>query len=115
MNQQPLQFDLTRLNITELIQIIRQKTGWVIKASVPKERLMAFLYGTDQPTIDDLAGTARTRHQLQVFIEKNWDLFASQLPCKGENRGRCTIYPCPEGRHVDCFTAAEPHIRVSRE
>lgn len=110
MEQQPVQFDLMRLNATELAQIIRQRTGWVIKASVPKERLAAFLYGQAQPTPDDLAETTKTRHSLQIFIEKNWALFGSQLPCKGENRGRCTIYPCPEGRHVDCFLAAGPHI-----
>jgi hypothetical protein len=108
--QQPLQYDLMRLNITELTQLIRQRTGWVVKASVPKERMAAFLYGQDQPTAEDLADTTKTRHTLQVFIEKNWTLFGSQLPCKGENRGRCTIYPCPEGRHVDCFLAAGPHI-----
>lgn len=110
MQQQPMQFDLMRLNLTELSQLIRQRTGWVMKASVPKERLVSFLYGTDQPTEADLAASAQTRHRLQVFIEKNWSQFASQLPCRGENRGRCTIYPCPEGRHADCFLSAGPHI-----
>ena len=110
MQPQAVQIDLTRLNVTELTQLIRQRTGWVMKASVPKERLAAFLYGTEQPTAEDLAESTKTRHTLQVFIEKNWALFGSQLPCKGETRGRCTIHPCPEGRHADCFIAAGPHI-----
>jgi len=110
MQQPPMHIDLMRLNITELTQLIRQRMGWVVRASVSKERLTAFLYGTAQPTEEDLAETTKTRVTLQVFIEKNWSLFASQLPCKGENRGRCIIYPCPEGRHIDCFLAAGPHI-----
>lgn len=110
MHQQPMQFDLMLLNVTELTQLLRQRTGWVVKSTLSKERLASFLYGQAQPTAEDLADTTKTRHSLQVFIEKNRSLFDSQLPCKGENRGCCTIYPCPEGRHVDCFLAAGPHI-----
>lgn len=108
--QQPMQFDLMVCNFTELAQLIRQRTGWVMKASVPKVRLVSFLYGTAQPTAEDLAESTKTRNTLQLFIRDNWSLFASQLPCKGENRGCCTIYPCSEGRHADCFLAAGPHI-----
>lgn len=105
-----MQIDLRLLNITELTQLLRQSTGWVVRASVSKERLASFLYGFEQPTAEDLAESTKTRISLQVFIEKNRTVFDSQLPCKGENKGRCTIYPCPEGRHADCFLAAGPHI-----
>ena len=105
-----IQYDLTLLNTTELTQLIRQRTSWVVKASVPKERLAAFLYGQAHPTAEDLAETTMTRYKLQLFIEKNWSLFGSQIPCRGENRGKCTIYMCPEGRHVDCYLSAEPHV-----
>jgi len=110
MEQQPMQFDLMRLNVTELSQLIRQRTGWVVKVSVPKERLVGFLYGQLQLTAEDLADTTQSRRSLQVFIEKNWTWVNSQLPCKGENRGKCSIYPCPEGRHLDCFNAAGPQV-----
>lgn len=107
---QPIQYDLMRLNVTELRQLIRHSLGLVIRASVPKERLVSFLYGQANPTEADLAGTVSSRQTLQNFIEKNWSLFGSQLPCKGETRGKCTIHLCPEGRHVDCFNSARPHI-----
>jgi len=105
-----MQLDLTLLNVTELTQLIRQRTGWVVRSTVPKERLASFLYGYEQPTAEDLADSNKTRHSLAVFIDKNRVAFDSQLPCKGENRGRCTIYLCPEGRHADCFISASPHI-----
>ena len=104
--------NLTLLNDTELRYLIRRQTGLVLKRSVTKERLIELMSGDEwqTPHPDEVSPSTETRRQLQVYIEKNWSGISSQLPCKGENRGRCTIYPCPEGRHVDCLLSATPHM-----
>lgn len=102
---------LETLNVTELAYIIRRQTGVVVKRSLPKERLIELIeYGT-QPTPDEIAGSTTTRKELQQFIEKNWTWVNSQLPCKGPDKGKCTIYPCPEGRHADCMMSAGDQVK----
>lgn len=106
--------DLNALNNSELAHLIRRQTGLVVKRSVSRERLIQILeYGASYgPTPDEVSPTQETRRKLQVYIEKNWVGIQSQLPCKGENKGRCTIYGCPEGRHVDCYNSALPHMKL---
>lgn len=104
--------DLRELNTTELLAIIRQQTGLVVKRSVPKDRLIQLVEEGTKPAQEELSGTNGTRRILQLFIEKNWSWINSQLPCKGPNRGKCTVYQCPEGRHLDCYGANREHIRV---
>lgn len=103
---------LHTLNATELAHLIRRQTGLVVKRSVGRERLIEILENGGGPAAHEVSPTQETRRKLQLYIEKNWTNIQSQLPCKGENRGRCTIYGCPEGRHVDCFQSASPHMRV---
>lgn len=104
--------DLRYLNYTELSLIYRRQTGLVVKRMVPKERIIQFIYGQAQPTHDEVSPTTESRRKLQVYIEQNKTWVESQIPCKGENRGKCTIYPCPEGRHLDCWLAAAPHVKA---
>lgn len=103
---------LHTLNNTELAQLIRRHTNLVVKRAVPRERLIQLLEDGGLPTLDEVSPTTESRKKLQLYVEKNWMGIQSQLPCKGENRGRCTIYPCPEGRHVDCLISATPHMRL---
>jgi hypothetical protein len=113
MNQVAEDMDnLELLNITELTYLIRRQTGLVVKRSVSKERLIQLLEYGGLPTAEEISPTTESRKRLQLYIEKNWTGIQSQLPCKGENRGRCTIYPCPEGRHIDCLLSATPHMKV---
>jgi len=104
--------NLDDLNVTELLAILRSQTRMVLRRSVPRERLVRLLEEGGKPPPNELAGTNETRRILQGFLEKNWSWICSQLPCKGENAGKCTIYPCPEGRHLDCYTANKENIRV---
>lgn len=104
--------DLNQLNITELAYIIRRQTGMVVKRSVPKERLVDILENGKKLEESEICYSTETRKKLQVFIEKNWKWVESQLPCKGENRGKCTVYNCPEGRHADCLIGAGPQLSV---
>ncbi len=103
---------LHTLNDSALAHLIRRQTGMVVRRSVGRNRLIQILENGGGPAADEVAPTQETRRKLQVYIEKNWTNIQSQLPCKGENRGRCTIYNCPEGRHVDCYLSALPHMRV---
>lgn len=97
--------NLGDLNRTELLSIIRRHTGLVVKRQVPLERLVELVETGATPKDEELAGTNRTRRSLQDLILKNWDWVNSQLPCTGPHRGQCTIYPCPEGRHLDCYVS----------
>lgn len=113
MNQVAQDMDLLyMLNTTELMTLIRRQTGMVVKRSVSKERMVQIIEGGAPIVQEEVSETTESRKKLQLYIEKNWDGIQSQLPCKGENRGRCTIYPCPEGRHVDCLASAAPHMKV---
>jgi hypothetical protein len=103
---------LEDLNLTELLAILRSQTRMVLKRSVSRERLIQLIEEGGQPLPEELSGTNETRRILQTFLEKNWSVVVSQIPCKGENAGKCTIYPCPEGRHLDCYTSNKEHIRV---
>lgn len=99
------QIALEYLNVTELRQMLA-KDGRRVKASVPKERLVHLIQYGERPQPDEISGTAGTRTKLQNWVERNWANINSQLPCHGENRGRCTVYPCSDGKHLDCFLAA---------
>lgn len=103
---------LNLLNNTELAQLVRSQTGLVIARSVSRERLIEMLASGQPPRPEEVSATNESRKRLQLYVEKSWNGIQSQLPCKGENRGRCTIYPCPEGRHVDCLLAAGPHLKM---
>lgn len=103
---------LHSLNFTELAYIFRRQTGLAIKRSVPITRLIQLLEDSGLPLADEISPTTDSRKRLQLYIEKNWNAINSQLPCKGNDRGHCTVYNCPEGRHIDCLLSATPHMNV---
>lgn len=100
------------MNRTELLQILStEKYGYLrVRASVPLERLAHLVRTMEQPTSEEIALTADSRRKLHMWIDKNRLQIESQLPCSGPNRGKCTIYPCSEGKHLDCFLAAQKHM-----
>lgn len=113
MDQVAVDMDILHLmNCTELTQLIRRQTGMVVAKSIGKDRMIQLLQYGGHPEPHELSKTDDSRKRLQLYIEKNWTGIQSQLPCKGENRGRCTIYPCPEARHIDCLLAAGPHLKM---
>lgn len=101
---------LEHFNRTELCELIRRYTGAIVKRSLPKERLIELVETETQPQPDELAGTTQSRVRLQQFMEKHWGMIASQLPCSGPTKGKCSVHNCPDGRHIDCYMRAEPHI-----
>lgn len=98
--------EYTMCNATELIESIRRRTGVVVKRALPRERLIQILESGIVPPAEEWSDTMESRRHLQIFVEKNWDWISSQIPCTGEGRGKCTTYPCPEARHLDCFQAS---------
>jgi len=97
---------LEHMNTTELRQIILKQSGHRVKASIPKDRLVELARTGDVPGVSEVSGTAHTRQKLQTWVAGNWIRISSQLPCSGENKGRCTVYPCSDGKHLDCYLAA---------
>lgn len=100
------------MNRSELLQILAsEKYGFLrIRAAVPHERLAHLVRTQEQPNPEELSLVSDSRRRLQVWIDKNKIQIESQLPCKGPNRGKCTIYPCSDGKHFDCLLAAEKYM-----
>jgi len=103
---------LEYLNKTELLQILSNAGHGNLRLSarVPQERLITLIRTGNPPRPDELAGTTETRKKLQVWVAGNWGSIGSQLPCSGTNKGRCTVYPCSEGRHLECYLSAKEHL-----
>lgn len=97
---------LETLNFTELLEIIRHQLGVRLKRSVPKERLIQLIYEGGKPLEEELSGTGESRKKLELALAGKWSSVVSQLPCKGATRGKCTVHPCTESRHLDCFIEA---------
>ncbi len=100
------------MNRTELLQILsKEEYGHLrLRATVSQERLAELVRTKEKPKQEEIAQTAATRQRLQLWIEKNWTQIGSQLPCSGPNRGKCTIYPCSEGKHLDCYLSAQKYM-----
>lgn len=105
---------LDRYNRTEMVEFIRRYTGKIVRRSLPIERLWELTSqgAAAAPRDDELSATNGTRVTLERFITNNWVRINSQLPCSGELKGKCTVYPCSEGRHLACFTSVPPHLMV---
>lgn len=95
--------DFNTLNQSELLEIVRLSSGQRFKYSTPADYLVLFLQGQTPLNREYLSGTVETRARLERWILNEWNAVESQLPCKGANRGHCTIYPCADGRHLDCW------------
>lgn len=100
------------MNQTELLQILStDRYGNLrLRANVPQERLAHLVRTMERPAPEEIAATADSRRRLQLWIEKTWSQIGSQLPCSGPNKGKCLIYPCSEGKHLDCYLAAQKHM-----
>lgn len=99
-------------NRTELAEIVRRRTQKVVRHSLPIERLRHLAVTGEMPSDTEISGSMQTRISLERFILSKWVEINSQLPCSGELRGRCTVYPCSEGRHAACFMQVPPHMMV---
>ena len=100
------------MNHTELLKILAsEKYGYLrLRIGIPIERLAHLVRTGERPLPEELALTSDTRRRLQIWIERNWTQIGSQLPCSGPNKGKCTIYPCSEGKHLDCYLAAQKYM-----
>lgn len=113
---------LEHLNTSELLDIIRRDPRarrdveapvygcWRLRRSLPREVLIEIIQTGRYPEVEELAATVDSRKRLEDWIQQNFVLIESQLPCTGSDRGKCTRYPCSEGRHLDCFISARKHF-----
>ncbi len=103
---------LEYMNRTELLQILSgEQYGYLrLRATVPKDRLIYLIQSKEQPRPEEVAQTTDTRRKLQMWIDQNKTQIESQLPCSGPNRGKCTVYPCSEGKHLDCYLSAQKYM-----
>ncbi len=90
---------LLTCNETELLTMAQAQGLGRLRRGLPKEELVKIVSG-GVPREDQLADTRFSRKLLEDFLAKHWEQVKSQLP--GCN-GKCTTFPCSEGRHALCF------------
>ena len=97
------------LNKTELLELIRHQTGRRLSRKLNNNELIEIL---NTGILRSYSETEKTRLQLEQFIDKNWEYYQTNLPCKGQvNEGKCTIYKCPEARHIGCYLAVKKYLK----
>jgi hypothetical protein len=106
---------LDELNDTELWELARMElsAAWRrpirLRRSLPREAVIQLIESGAPPHLPDVL--LESREKLEQWIVRNWEMVNSQLPCSGPDRGKCTRYACPEGRHLSCYSAAAIHMR----
>lgn len=100
---------LDRCNETELLSIAHQQGLGRLKRGISRHVLLQIVKGEDNPRPEHMADTRHSRQTLQDFLEKHWAQVRSQLP--GCN-GRCTTFPCSEGRHALCFVGNKNTVAI---
>jgi hypothetical protein len=91
---------LEKCNETELLTLAHLQGLGNLRRGLPRELLIQIVSGEVRLEEKHLSESRETRKLLEKFIEKYWELIRSQLP--GCN-GKCTTFPCSEGRHALCF------------
>jgi hypothetical protein len=91
---------LETCNETELLSLAHAQGLGRLRHGLPKKVLIDIVRGEVDPAPEHLADTIYTRKLLEDFITQHWAKCRSQLP--GCN-GKCTSFPCSEGRHALCF------------
>jgi hypothetical protein len=99
---------LYNCNETELITMAQKTLGIRLRRGLPKADYVSIVGGYCDAHEGQLSATNQTRHQLQVTIAKKLEVMRSQLP--GCN-GKCTIYPCSDGRHSVCYSPNEETVK----
>ena len=100
--------NLEELNKTELIELIYRRFGK--RVNEERELLLDILNG-ELPIENVPQRTIDSRRKLQVFIEQNYEAVQTNLPCRAEfNAGKCTIFPCSDVMHKNCYNGAKEHI-----
>jgi hypothetical protein len=104
---------LWECNETELLQMARAQGLGHLRLGLPKEVLVALVSGVmtaqEERNPEYYSAIQFTRGKLQDLITEHWGVIRSQLPgCTG----RCTKYPCSNGRHLSCFANNE-HLLVT--
>ncbi len=88
-------------NETELLSLVSAQGLGRLRRGIPKDVLVKIVRGEEDPQPAHYAETSQTRKMLEDFIQRHWEKVRSQLPgCDG----RCTTFPCSEGRHALCFS-----------
>lgn len=92
------------LNQSELLELVFIHRGVRMRRDTLPARLIHLIESPNDPIHpQEIPRTTESREKLEAWIMKNWDAIQTQLPCKAHNRGRCTIYPCTEARHLSCW------------
>lgn len=99
---------LYECNESELISIALTQGVGRLRRGLSLDTLVAIVSGLELPLEGMLSGSLLTRQRLEATIKAHFEVMRSQLP--GCN-GRCTKFPCSDGRHSVCYSPNEDSIR----
>lgn len=100
---------LLNCNETELLALAKAQGLGHLRRGIPKDVLFKIVRGEEDPAPEHFADTRHTRKMLEEFIARHWEKCRSQLP--GCN-GKCTTFPCSEGRHALCFEPNKEMVSI---
>lgn len=96
-----------RCNRTELIELIRKRTGRRLFGD--REKLLKALDGE----LPETNVVERSRKRLQLFVLDKWDAIQTNVPCIRESTaGKCTTHFCTNYTHFSCLFGAQTLIDV---
>ena len=87
-------------NHTELLQICR-RVGLRISPSTPKEKMIAYLLGEEEPPIEDNVVDS-WRHGLMGFVLDHWQTIRSQLACPAKTQDPRACFTCCDTQVIAC-------------
>jgi len=87
-------------NHTELLQICR-RVGLHISPSTPKEKMIAYLLGEEEPPIEDNVVDS-WRHGLMGFVLDHWQTIRSQLACPAKTQDPRACFTCCDTQVIAC-------------
>lgn len=90
-------------NHTELYQICRRQ-GMRVAPSEPREKLIAYLLGEEEPPpVDHVVDS--WRHGIMGFLLDHWQTVRSQLSCPAKNGDPRACFTCTDSQVIACVAS----------
>ena len=96
----------TDCNHTELYQICRRQ-GLKVLPSEPREKLIAYLMGEEEPNATDHVVDS-WRNGIMGFLLDHWQTVRSQLTCPAKSGNPNACFACTDSMVISCVANSGP-------
>lgn len=111
-------FDLfSACNRTELLQLCA-RAGIGASPATPKERLIAYLLGEEEPPQGNQNDINSWRHGIMSFLLDHWTVVRAQLDCPAKSQDPRSCFKCIDQQVISCLVenpGNEPLIQLKRK